>query len=66
MNLIDGHVIRVISKRSFVPPKDWNTDKVFTIFEVEYCDEGTDSATKELWYEEGKEPDVKEGFVFQH
>ena len=66
MNLIDGHVIRVIDRRIFIPPKEWDTDKIYTIFEVEYWDEGTDSSITELWYEKGKEPDVKEGFVFQH
>lgn len=66
MNLIDAHVIRVISKRTFIPPKDWNTDKVFTILKVEYWDDGEDDQVTELWYEKGKEPDVKKGFVFQH
>lgn len=72
MNLIDGHVIRVLSKRTVDAATEWNLTeddqllgKMYTVFKVEYWDDGgTD--TKELWFETGKEPDVKKGYVFQH
>lgn len=66
MNLIDGHVMKVIDERTFIPPKEWDTGKIYTIFKVEYRDEDTDSSVTELWYEKVKESDIKEGFIFQH
>jgi len=72
VNLIDGHVTKVLNKREVEAATEWRLiegDKLFgkkyTVYEVEYWDDGgTD--TKELWFEKGKEPNVKEGYVFQH
>lgn len=67
MNLIDGHVTKVLEKKKFVAPDDWSTPgQVFDIFVVEYWDDGGDGQTKELWFKEDEGNNVYPGYVFQH
>lgn len=66
MNLIDGHVTKVIEKKQFTAPDDWATPgKVFDIFVVEYWDDGG-TGQKELWFDAEEKKDIQPGYVFQH
>jgi len=67
MNLIDGHVTKVIEKKKFTAPDDWGSSagKVFDIFVVEYWDDGGTNQ-KELWFDAEENKDVQPGYVFQH
>ena len=67
MNLIDGHVTKVLEKKKFTAPEDWaEPGKVFDIFVVEYWDDGGDNLVTELWFEEDEGNNVYPGYVFQH
>lgn len=66
MNLIDGHVTKVIEKKQFVQPDDWSTPgKVHDIFVVEYVDMGGSGKT-ELWFDASEHKDIQPGYIFQH
>ena len=67
MNLIDGHVTKVIEKKQFVQPDDWSTPgKVHDIFVVEYWDDGGDGQITELWFDADRHKDIQPGYIFQH
>ena len=67
MNLIDGHVTKVIEKKQFVQPDDWvEPGKVHDIFVVEYWDDGGGGQKTELWFDAEAHKDIQPGYVFQH
>ena len=67
MNLIDGHVTKVISKKQFTQPEDWSfPGKIHDIFTVEYWDDGGGGRVKDLWFDADKNIDIQVGYVLQH
>lgn len=72
MNVIDFHVTEVLSRREFDPAVEWGVTegdslygKTFVEFKVKGWDDGGVSE-EVLYFEKGKEPDIKPGYVFQH
>ena len=67
MNLIDGVVTKVLSKKRFVAPIDWGElcGKEYDIYKVEYFDEGGIHVT-DLWFDAELNQDVQEGYKFLH
>lgn len=68
MNLIDAHVTKVLEKKNFIAPDDWDRPgSEFDIYIVEYWDDGGQSKTPtELWFEKERHVNVDVGYVFQH
>lgn len=68
MNLIDAHVTKVINKKQYTAPKEWNelADTVYDIFTVEYWDDGGGGQVKDLWFKAELNKDIQPGYVFQH
>jgi len=69
MNLINGHVTKVLEKTKFIAPEDWGSSAgtVYDIFVVEYWDDGgQQKEPTQLWFLESEHKNVDVGYVFQH
>lgn len=65
MNLLENYVTKVIGRKEYVAGENWGAyaGNKFVIYEVEANCYGK-IGSHLLWFEEKKEEDVKEGYMF--